>query len=515
MDATFIIVDQPAAYGTRFRYVSEGTCHGPILGQSTTPGNRTHPTIRCNGNFTDGQDAILLVSIISDDPRDPLSYGMHGHTFFGRNVYNGQYIAEIQANSGIFSHQLQGVTIIHTKGADKNDVLSGKYIQDILLQKEGIQNYKTLMDRNNGTTTTDQLNLNWFYQQFPNFVSESKYEAAHVQYLANQVRLKFDIFIKNPYTQSFSNPPLTVLSQIVHNTRDREHKPLHIQRCSRTSGSPNGNEEVFLFCDEFISKDLEVCFYHGQFPGEYIGKGSFSPTDIHNKSGLVFKTPSLKRSINVPLLTHFCLKRSDMSSNSFDFTYYPLPPERYRQFPESSEIYTLQNSPQLKSFDMRPEMSLEGILPNSLYPLSDFGELGDQHYLNNASTQDDVPMKDFPGGNAERAHNFSHNTEFNPDVIYHNPPQTQFNIPYSNSQSLYSHNSTTHTFSPIDNKASNQHISQPPFAHNIPPFIQPGFSDFYPQSDHNMHPSRAGIPNCDSNIPQQYVNTYSNDKNLQ
>ena len=322
MAASFNFTDEPAPYGTRFRYVSEGTCHGPILGQSSIQGNKTHPGISCYGMFKDGHEAILLVSLVSDISRDPLTYGIHGHTFFGRNVYNGQYIVDLKASNFKFNHQLQGVTVIHTKAADKNDILTGKCIQDMVLYRTGILEYSRLMQIYNSTSTTKQLNLDWLKSEFPEFLAESKILASNVQYLPNQVRLKFDLFIQDENTGLFTNPPKTILSQVVHNTRDKEHKPLHIRRCSRTSGSHMGGEEVFLFCEEFIAKDLEIVFYIGDVPGQIIGHGILSPTDIY-KGGIVFKTPRLQHSISDNLQTIFCLKRGEMLSNCFRYVFCP------------------------------------------------------------------------------------------------------------------------------------------------------------------------------------------------
>ena len=322
MASNFNFIDEPASYGTRFRYVSEGTCHGPVLGQSSIQGNKTHPSISCNGMFKDGHEAILLVSLVSDVSRVPLTYGMHGHTFFGRNVYNGQYIVDLKATNYKFSHQLQGVTVIHTKAADKNDILTGKCIQDMILYRTGIFEYSRLMQTYNSTSTTKQLNIEWLKSEFSEFIADSRILASSVQYLPNQVRLKFDLFIQDENTGLFSNPPKTILSQVVHNTRDKEHKPLHIRRCSRTSGSHVGGDEVFLFCEEFIAKDLEIVFFIGDFPGRIIGHGIFSPTDIY-KGGIVFKTPCLEHIISDNLHTNFCLKRGEMLSNSFGFVYYP------------------------------------------------------------------------------------------------------------------------------------------------------------------------------------------------
>ena len=364
MTTRFIFTDEPAPYGTRFRYVSEGTCHGPILGQSSIQGNRTHPNVACYGNFPDGQEAILLVSLVSDVTRDPSGIGIHGHTFFGKNVFNGQYIVHLKASNSQFTHQLQGVTVIHTKSSDKNDILSGKYIQDRILQREGIYNYSILMQKFNSTTTTKQLNLEWFRSNYQEFLSESKIVASNVQYLANQVRLKFDLFIMNIYTRNYSNPPETIISQVVHNTRDKEHKPLQINRSSRTSGSPLGGEEIFLFCDEFIPKDLEVVFFVEKLPDQRIGNGEFSASDIHNKCGIAFTTPRLLININNPLRTNYCLKRGDMQSNWFDFVYipdFPYHPEPELKFQPLTSFDWRSDVPNLPFHDMLPN-----VLPNSL-----------------------------------------------------------------------------------------------------------------------------------------------------
>ena len=395
MTTQFILTDEPAPYGTRFRYVSEGTCHGPILGQSSIQGNRTHPNVTCIGNFPDGHEAILLVSLVSDVSRDPLGYGMHGHTFFGKNVFNGQYIVHLKALNSQFSHQLQGVTVIHTKSSDKNDILSGKYIQDMILRKEGIFDYSRLMQRFNSTSTSKQLNIEWFKLQYPEFVSESNFLASNVQYLANQVRLKFDLFIQDSNTLTYSNPPEAIISQVVHNTRDKEHKPLHIVRSSCTSGSPMGGDEIFLFCDEFIPKDLEIIFFVENQPEQIIGRGDFSPSDIHNKCGIVFTTPRLSLITNDPIRASYCLKRGDMISNCFDFVYLPQLyfQEHVRNNVESAFPNTELKFSGLTSCNWRSDISnlpFHGMLPNVL-PNSLTNQLG--HQSIRTDTQEIVPME--------------------------------------------------------------------------------------------------------------------------
>ncbi|KAI6646872.1 Nuclear factor NF-kappa-B [Oopsacas minuta] len=397
----FLFTDEPAPYGTRFRYVSEGTCHGPILGQSSIQGNRTHPNVTCIGNFQDGLKAILLVSLVSDVSRDPLTYGMHGHTFFGKNVYNGQYIAQLTASDSKFNHQLQGVTVIHTKSSDKNSILSGKYIQDIILSRRGICDYSRLMKLHNSTCTTMQLNLQWLQTEYPEFVSDSKIAASNVQYLANQVRLKFDLFIQDEYTGLYTNPPKTILSQVVHNTRDKEHKPLHIQRSSRSSGSTMGGEEIFLFCDEFIPRDLEVVFYSEEYPGQIIGYGKFSPADIHNKCGIVFKTPPLLHSINIPLRTNFCLKRGEMSSNCFNFLFNPLIQHNV-PFQDFGSLYSEPIFSPLKTLPWKSDS------PGKIHP-------------------QEMPMESFPSAQLINTHEYQNYDHYSQDI---NPNNSSHYSPF-------------------------------------------------------------------------------------
>ena len=490
MTTQFILTDEPAPYGTRFRYVSEGTCHGPILGQSSIQGNRTHPNITCIGNFPDGHEAILLVSLVSDVSRHPLGYGMHGHTFFGKNVFNGQYIVHLKASNSKISHQLQGVTVIHTKSSDKNDILSGKYIQDMILLKEGIFNYSRLMQKFNSTSTNKQLNLEWFKSQYPEFVAESKIAASNVQYLANQVRLKFDLFIQDVYTRTYSNPPETIISQVVHNTRDKEHKPLHIHRSSRTSGSPMGGDEIFLFCDEFIPKDLEIVFFFDKYPGQIIGNGDFSPSDIHNKCGIVFTTPRLSIIIDDPLRASYCLKRGDMMSNCFEYVFFPHSSIQGHMlnnfesaFPNSESKFN-----RLTSINWRSDASishLHGILPNVL-PNSLTNQLT---HNSNRNDPQEVPMESeiMSCLNEPVYNNFTLNT-------HSSDTQNHSALEYSNDTQL------SHYISGLESQ--HQPLSNALYSNSDPSSVSPQFYAMYQNSPNSNFSSESNV--SQRSVPRQF-----------
>lgn len=60
------IVEQPASKAMRFRYECEGRSAGSIPGQSSTPENKTFPTIRVVGYK--GKAVVVVSCVTKDQP---------------------------------------------------------------------------------------------------------------------------------------------------------------------------------------------------------------------------------------------------------------------------------------------------------------------------------------------------------------------------------------------------------------------------------------------------------------
>merc|ERR1711963_1264447 len=71
------VVEQPASKGLRFRYECEGRSAGSIPGVSSTPENKTYPTIQVVGYK--GRAVVVVSCVTSDAPYKP-----HPHNLVGK-----------------------------------------------------------------------------------------------------------------------------------------------------------------------------------------------------------------------------------------------------------------------------------------------------------------------------------------------------------------------------------------------------------------------------------------------
>lgn len=65
-NAVLRIVEQPASKALRFRYECEGRSAGSIPGASSTPENKTFPTIKIEGY--QGKVVVVVSCVTKDDP---------------------------------------------------------------------------------------------------------------------------------------------------------------------------------------------------------------------------------------------------------------------------------------------------------------------------------------------------------------------------------------------------------------------------------------------------------------
>lgn len=65
-NAVLRIIEQPASKALRFRYECEGRSAGSIPGASSTPENKTFPTIKIEGY--QGRAVVVVSCVTKDDP---------------------------------------------------------------------------------------------------------------------------------------------------------------------------------------------------------------------------------------------------------------------------------------------------------------------------------------------------------------------------------------------------------------------------------------------------------------
>ena len=68
---------------------------------------------------------------------------------------------------------------------------------------------------------------------------------------------------------------------------------MKILRSSRSNGSFQGNDELFLFCDQFDPNDVKVEFFQLKNDTDISWRAfaQIDPTDIHHNCALTLKTP--------------------------------------------------------------------------------------------------------------------------------------------------------------------------------------------------------------------------------
>ncbi|KAI6649899.1 Nuclear factor NF-kappa-B [Oopsacas minuta] len=336
MNPVLSICEQPLQKGYRFRYLCEGSAHGPITGATSTKDKKTFPTIKieqCLPNTT----VYLHVSLCAEDSEE-----VHMHNLHGKSVFNGEYLEELRPNNrGDVIHSIQGISILHTKIQDKNEILGCKLAQCELLRQQGISQYIGMMT--GWTKHHTQFDVSRFKKEIPNlqvFVNH----AGSMSAANNVVRLCFRAYVacngQIVQLREYSNP--------IYDCKASATAPLKIHRISRISGSMEGGEEVFLICDKIERHDIEVIFYSEQ--GEkIIGNGTFSGTDVYHQHVIVFKTPQCRSHGQCEVNAKVCIRRKKNPSDQslpFDFTF-TMPPTLYsrQEIPMDTNFETYYHQP--------------------------------------------------------------------------------------------------------------------------------------------------------------------------
>ena len=320
MDLKLYFLVQPQQRGYRFRYICEGSAHGPMPGESSTKENKTFPTLRID-NCAPKLPVYVLVSLCSEG-----SHSVHMHTLFGKNVYNGQYIELLKASeTGIIIHQIKGVSILHTKAKSKIEILGCKLAQNQLLNHKGIEDYVSLMKSCSDPST--EFNIHWFRENMP-YLQDYINQAGEINVANNVVCLKIQAFFFDNRSGTYPlSESLVAYSKLIYDSKAPQTAPLKIQRISRYSGSVEGNDEVYLLCDKIDKNDVEIDFFYVDNGQRHVfGQGNFAPCDVFHQVVIIFKTPRFPYFLNDPFTVKLCLRRK-ADANEFS------PPIEYKYFP--------------------------------------------------------------------------------------------------------------------------------------------------------------------------------------
>nr|AYP27514.1 Rel-d [Eudontomyzon morii] len=256
----------------RFRYPSEGTCAGSLLGASSTDRDKTYPSVRLV-NLT-GKAEVQVCLVMRDAPHRP-----HPYSLVGRDC-----------EDGIF----------------KQIVVQGRTIVQLI--NVGIQCVKKAMVQRSAEDKIRKIN--------PFKVSDRVVLRPEEMDLT-AVRLCFQAKLL-PSNQIL--PP--VLSEIIFDKKATCASQLKITRMNKTYGSVHGGDEVMLFCEKVQKDDIRVIFSLAGWQAE----GIFSTGDVHKQVAIVFKTPAFHdQGICAPVKVSIYLWRpsDQQQSNPHSFLYKP------------------------------------------------------------------------------------------------------------------------------------------------------------------------------------------------
>ncbi|XP_031785072.1 embryonic polarity protein dorsal isoform X2 [Nasonia vitripennis] len=277
------IVEQPASKALRFRYECEGRSAGSIPGVSSTPENKTFPTIRIVGYK--GR-AIVVVSCVTKD----LPYRPHPHNLVGKEVCRrGVCTVEVPSENMTVSFDKLGIQCVKRK--DIEEALR-------LREENRVDPFRTGFDHKRQPTSID----------------------------LNAVRLCFQVFVEGQEKGKFTVPLQPVVSEPIYDKKAMSD--LVICKLSHCSASVAGGTEMVLLCEKVAKEDIEVRFFEerdGQTCWE--GKGDFQPTHVHKQVAISFRTPSyMTHQVDQPVQAFIQLRRpSDGAvSEALPFQLLPL-----------------------------------------------------------------------------------------------------------------------------------------------------------------------------------------------
>ena len=407
MQPTLSVLLEPLQRGYRYRYMCEGSAHGPIPGETSTKENKTYPTIRVD-NCPPNAVIYLHVSLCTE-----LNEEVHMHNLHGKSVFNGEYLEMLKANErGVLVHSIQGISILQTKNPNKNEVLGCKLAQSEILGLKGIIEYMELMTR--WTQPNTEFNSSNFRKAIPNLQDYINL-AGSMTAANNVVRLKFRAYVDSlgPFH------PLIAHSKPIYDCKTPSTALLKIHRISRCSGSMAGGDEVFLLCDKIERNDIEVIFYiERDGSREFIGNGTFSPTDVFRQFVIIFKTPSCARYSAHTVEAKVCIRRKknpNEMSPPLDFKFISQNPPYLRREEVMDPIFNthLQNNFPFPYMAASQDYTHQAPYAQQQYPASqDYGSIAQR-----------------PSEPMDAESNFSSVPSYNPHPSFHSTAQPNMYAP--------------------------------------------------------------------------------------
>ncbi|XP_032939862.1 transcription factor RelB [Catharus ustulatus] len=278
-----VITEQPKQRGMRFRYECEGRSAGSILGENSTEGSRTLPSIELQNCQGIPEVTVTACLVWKDWP-----HRVHPHGLVGKDCAQGlcRVLLRPQSNP---RHSFSNLGIQCVKKKEIEGAIEKKL-------QLGIDPFKAGSLRN------------------------------HQEVDLNVVRICFQASFRDRAGIPRSLSP--VLSQPIFDKKSTNTSELRICRMNKESGPCTGGEELYLLCDKVQKEDIAVIFRRESWEA----RADFSQADVHRQVAIVLRTPPYAHlELREPVQVEVFLQRltDSVRSEGFRFTYLPKDTDAY------------------------------------------------------------------------------------------------------------------------------------------------------------------------------------------
>ncbi|XP_031339181.1 embryonic polarity protein dorsal-like isoform X2 [Photinus pyralis] len=276
------IIEQPASKALRFRYECEGRSAGSIPGVSSTPENKTFPSIQIVGY--QGRAVVVVSCVTKDSPHRP-----HPHNLVGREgCKKGVCTLEVSPETMSVTFSNLGIQCVK-----KKDIESALRVREEIR----VDPFRTGFSHRNQPTSID----------------------------LNSVRLCFQVFLEGDRGK-FTVPLTPVVSDPIYDKKAMCDLVI-VKLSDCTSSVAGGTKDVILLCEKVSKEDIEIRFYEerdGQVVWE--GRGDFQPSQVHKQTAIWFKTPPYRRlDVTEPVKVFIQLRRPSDTATSEPLPFELLP----------------------------------------------------------------------------------------------------------------------------------------------------------------------------------------------
>ncbi|KAJ8913954.1 hypothetical protein NQ315_015192 [Exocentrus adspersus] len=278
------IIEQPASKALRFRYECEGRSAGSIPGASSTPENKTFPTIQIVGH--QGRAVVVVSCVTKDAPYKP-----HPHNLVGREgCKRGVCTLEIPTDTMTVHFSNLGIQCVKKKD-----------IEHALRIREEIR--------------VDPFRTGFAHRNQPTSID------------LNAVRLCFQVFLEGDTPGKFTVPLQAVVSEPIYDKKAMSDLSI-IKLSDCVSYVDGGRKDIILLCEKVAKEDIQVRFYEEK--GDWEAFADFQPSQVHKQHAIWFRTPRYKTlDVTEPVKVFIQLRRpSDgAASEPLPFELLPLDSE--------------------------------------------------------------------------------------------------------------------------------------------------------------------------------------------